>query len=380
MYYIVALIVYVCALLLPWLISETVPEQFKYREQLLGFGEFVRGDLPNFAIVLVLAGIALGILTEVYEGAWIGGLQTSIEEGFGKLALALQVGVGDIQTQTILAWLATAQNKSDHKGIGLAALKSFYGKHTDSGNGYIDFVVKHLLDKSAIETAVTRSDLVSTVTLRMPPPTLSIPGILVWDETKSFYLNSPKIGVEFAIHFVTSVRASEDKLAGVINHCKVSIEVANEEIFNFQKWLNYFADQALKKDSTFNKDGTIVTFDGVWFKIQFDKTVVLKEKKTYVVIQERSYILEDERSYNISMRCPTYNMTFTLNLDNSLMNWSIKEPTVSACEMHEEAQPLAIISRPDPSKISVRVPEWTLPGIAIAVEWTSPTALAGQRH
>jgi hypothetical protein len=84
--------------------------------------------------------------------------------------------------------------------------------------------------------------------------------------------------------------------------------------------------------------------------------------------------LADERWYHLAMEQPTFNMEFNLRLEGGMEGWSIKDPVVSPVRYYHAASGLALISRPNVSILNVRVPKWTLPGIAFVVEWGPPGA------
>lgn len=381
-YFIVALVTFISAKVLGWLIESLARNVTPgAQDPLHHVAEFLSGEVPYFALLLVLAGVLVAILTEVVEGAWIGGLKQTVSFGFSEMANALRAEVSDLKAPIILAWITNALDTRDHREIGITALKSYYGKHNNTEDNYVDYVLQNFLDRTAIPQGFSREHLVSNINVRKS--SLGKEGkdegdIFQWEETKSFNLICPAGSGVYPLRFHSSSRVRSQNLAEILDNFKVEIAINDISIFDFEEWLEAkagtFDFTAWARDRNhppFVGDGVTVLFDGLYLSLRVEKGIPISEVETKISTFERSCIMERERWYSLSMDQPTFNMHLHMHLEG-LENWSIKKPTVSASNYHVDAQAFAVIRQPLPSILSVHIPKWTLPGLVFVVEWSPP--------
>ena len=381
-YFVIAVLTFALAKLLALLIvsvSSTFSSQLQ--ADLKHVADFLSEGVPYFALLLILAGFLVGILTEVSEGVWIGGLKQATVDGFVEIAKAVAVGVSDLKTDlktsVILPWLKNIANQADRKEIGLAALKFYYGSHNDVADNYIDYVLHNFLDKSAIPTGFSRKNLVSTINIRktqFKTGGTSGEDIFEWRETKAFHLVCPAGKGEHPLRFHTSSRVSAADVRQILDKVQVTISVGGDEIFNFEKWRVAFDVEKWfgEESPPITDNGLILNFDGVYLSLDLEKDIPICTVETRITTFEQSYIMESERWYTLSMDQPTFNMDFTVQLERDLEGWSIKRPTVSVSAYHSDAKAFVTIRQPVQSILNVHVPQWTLPGVTFVVEWAPP--------
>jgi hypothetical protein len=79
------------------------------------------GSLDKIGYVIMFAGLAYAVLTDMWEMIWVGRLAEELRDGFKSMGNTLAIGVLDITFEAILTWITNKRGNSDeYKSIARA--------------------------------------------------------------------------------------------------------------------------------------------------------------------------------------------------------------------------------------------------------------------
>jgi hypothetical protein len=272
----------------------------------------------------------------------------------------------DLSHETILSWIARRRAGSDqYRSIAKSALHAHYGKHTEQGNNYVDFVVEKIIDRSAESAGITRENYISNIIVR------GIPGedLLSWEDIRSYTLVCPSMQGTHPLNLDLFFRADPKSLQSLISRTNQQISIDHTVVFDLRNWFDEVVGNKVPASGKLleGKGGSLL-FDGSWVSFKYIANIPLIKVRTDVEIVERSYLQQDERSYTLRVSQPVRQFNFSMTLGDNLEGWCLRQPTMSAMEYDPTARSQRIGER----RVNASTSGWVLPGVVLTVEWTPP--------
>lgn len=331
------------------------------------------GSLDKVSYVVFIAGVAYIVISDTFEYIWNNSLQsefrhsaTALNEIVAEGLERFTTGLFGMSYESVKIWVEGRGQTTQVRSIAGLSLQKCFG-HNENNNDLVDFVTRGILDVWADPAAQTWESFSIAVTIRP----CSIPRHFEWEEKREYLaVSASKSGV-LPIRLENSFQVTKSNILQALDKLELVIKVDQSVKHDFRNWWagkrSAAEDQLEAGKLKLEGEGVSVDYDGIWlvFSLCYDHQVV--REKTSVSIYENSYICEQDRCYSIAIRHPTRNLRASLSIES--LPWIIKSPVVSAV-LYQEKEKVVNIESQHKRTCSVSVPGWTLPGLAVVVEWT----------
>lgn len=372
-----ARIYFILGLLL--LMANTILAPYFTNKTLSWYEELIKkgiGGLDEAAYVFLLAGVIYAILCDLTDFIWTSRVKDELREGFREVAQTISTGVNEMTDKAVTNWIrrGTAE-PSIYKNVGKCAFEAYYGDHIKKDESHFNFIVENMLEKYSNEYSVTRENYRDNIVIRTNPGN----DTLLWEEEKKYTLVCLAGTGEHQIRGFTSCRADPRMTETILKNANLLIDFDEIRIFSFRHWFEQNKNILSSLESTghfADQLGNTIVYDGNWLTMSFQVTVKISKIRTPVRIFEVSNMDINERCLHLILEQPTFRLNFSMRLEGA-EDWSLMKPLVGAEFYHGEATDFVKTDLNNPRWVSVDVPKWILPGLALVAEWTAPRPQKG---
>lgn len=383
---------YFLVALIFWLLYSTISQPFASAPNKAWWQDLIDkavGSFDKIAYLVAIAGLVYVVISDVIEYVWVNNLQgeahkalegvrSDLNKGFVETGNIFKSnwdgftsGLTGMTFESVKFWVESRRgNPPQIRSVAQAALVSFYGDHNVESDSFVNFSLDDMLDNWASANSQTWEGFTSSVTIRG----CDIAGHFEWQETRNYTLVCPsKAGKQpFRLEGSSQVRA--DDVLNALGRMDFWVRFGNEQnkVVDFKSWWQTHQLPAMPSGGTFRQEaeGIIAEYDGIWLRYEVTVECDISQTRTPVTIFERSLISTEDRCYALALRHPTHGVLSTFALEG-LGNWIVKPPVASA-ELYEKGRRAVRIDKFHKETCSANVPGWTLPGVAVVIEW-SPT-------
>jgi len=359
-----------------WVAHSTVPAPFASvasvdRQWWQDLVDKAVGSFDKLSYFLFLAGLIYAVASDVIDYVWTNSLQAEVRKGFVETGEVLTrslagftSGLVGMTFESVKVWVDGGRGSPDQvRTVARSALVSHYGRHNDQASNLLDFVMRDLLDKWARDHSQVWDNFSSNVTVRPS----SIKGHFEWQETRTYTVICFSREGELPLRLEGSVQIGAVEVMTALDQMEFRIRFGQDEIVNFKDWWAKHRDKAEGGRFTVQADGITIAYEGLWLRYEISAQCPISDERTDVRIFERSYISTEDRSYSLAIRHPTRTVNVSFSIEG-LPKWSVKRPVASATLYQHDQRAVQIESLHERS-CSAIVPGWSLPGIAVVVEW-----------
>lgn len=368
-YFIIAIIFWIMNSLVPMPFSTIPAAEKAWWQDLLAKGV---GSLDKISYLSFLAGLIYAVLSDSFDYIWSNSLITEVRRGVAELNDVMRSGLSNfgaglhsLSFEAVKVWIEGGRGTPDQvRAVAISALKSYYGPHHSRSDNLVDFVLDDVLQNCAFPRGQTWSSYVTNITLRSS----EIHGHFEWEERRSYDVNCPSASGIIPLRLETSAKVAPDQVLKALDQMSYRITLENQVIIDFQRWWSEkAADVAGNKTFKIEDDGIIANYDGAWLTFNFFRDCVISHEQTRVVIYEKSYLSHEDRCYAMAMRHPVNDLRVALSIEG-LSGWIVKTPVISA-KLYEKGERVVAIEPSQARTCSARIRGWTLPGLAVVIEW-----------
>lgn len=225
-------------------------------------------------------------------------------------------------------------------------------------------------------------------------------GYLSWQSERAYFLHQTQDSSQEMI-FQTSNVIDQEVLSLALKHARFGIEVRSESLAGV-RLLSWDIRSALKPTDA-EQNAQILLDNGhieadvgtterrIMYRVDYIEGIlklsviaprVLGQEKLWIRKWEHSLLRRDENFFQLNLRYPTNGIQLEMQLGGGLEAWRILEPTLSPMKYPQRSQArlepdieydgadAGVVY--DPRFISVTLPSWVLPGIAVLMEWRYP--------
>lgn len=364
-----------------WLLSSTVPVPFaewvppnrSWWQDLVAKGV---GSFDKISYLAFVAGLVYAVASDVFEYVWLNSLQKEVKSAVEltqeTISLGLSAftrGLSSMSHQAVVVWLerGAAQGR-EARDIAVLSSKIHYGKHHKGEDNLIDFVVDEILDHWGFDSSQTWERFNTHVTIRPS----QLPDHFEWEELKSYDVVCPSQSGVLPLLLEGSAKVEPEHVLAALDRLDYKIRFGMETKIDFKPWWAANRRPTLADDFAIEADGTKVSYDGSWLRYSFARDCTISQARTRVVIEEVSYISKEDRCYAIAVRHPTRELQVTLTIEG-IPGWTVKDPVASA-RLYRQGERVVDTGATRSHVGSAQVRGWTLPGLAVVIEWAPKTA------
>lgn len=369
-YFTLAVIFYGLSEIVPKIIVAGGADQSPWQQWIIK----AAGSLDKVSYAVFLAGIAYIVISDAFEYLWVNNLQSDSTKAVDKIAASVTDGLhrftdglAGMTFESVKVWVEGGSGQiSEIRAVALTSLRKCYG-HNSNNNELIDFVTGNIMDAWAVPTAQTWETFSLGVTIRP----CSVPGHFEWEEKREYHAVSASRSGMLPIRLENSVRVTKEHVLAALDKLDLKIKVDLSQKLDFKAWWEFQRESAkadLERGSLDRSaDGITLKYNGLWLSYELSYDHQVTREKTSVSIFESSYISDQDRCYSIAIRHPTRTLRASLSIEG--MRWVVKSPVVSAV-LYQHDEKVVNIESQHQRTCSVSVPGWTLPGVAVVIEWT----------
>jgi hypothetical protein len=367
-YFLIAIVFYALSEIIPRIISAGSEAEW-WQQWIVK----AAGSLDKVSYVVFIAGVAYIVISDTFEYIWNISLQSEFRHSATALNAIVAEGLDRFTTglfgmsyESVKVWVEGRGQISQIRSIADLSLQKCFGCNENS-NDFVDFVTRGILDVWAAPAAQTWESFSISVTIRP----CSMPGHFEWEEKREYLAVSASRSGLLPIRLENSFQVTKSHVLEALDKLALTIKVDQTIKHDFNNWWSArrsaAADQLNAGKLKLEDEGVSVDYDGIWlaFSLRYDHEVA--REKTSVSIFENSYICDQDRCYSIAIRHPTRNLRASLSIES--LPWIVKSPVVSAV-LYQDKEKVVNIESHHKRTCSVSVPGWTLPGLAVVVEWT----------
>ena len=360
-----------------WVLSATLPIPFaaipsadqQWWQTLVAKGV---GSLDKISFFVALSGLLYAVLSDALDYIWSSNLKDELETGFRQTGSILTNSLADFTSglvgmsfESVKVWIENGRGtKEQIKTLTGAALVNSYGKHNEDKDSLIEFVLDAVLGKWALEELQIFENYVTSTTIR----SCGIANHFEWEERRTYTVLCLANTGSIPLRLEGSAQVEVGQLKHAIDQMDISVRFGIDTIFNFRQWwIKHKVDYSSGKFRA-EGDQAIFEYDGIWLTYTMAYDCVSKSQRTDVSIYEKSYVSTDDRCYSLALRHPTKGLRSSLSIEG-LPNWIVKQ-AVASSELYNSGTRTVQIDRNHPKTCSVTASGWTLPGVAVVIEWS----------
>ncbi|WP_316175280.1 hypothetical protein [Bradyrhizobium sp. SZCCHNRI1073] len=359
-----------------WLLSQ-IPKPFaqpdpSWWQELINKGV---GSFDKIAYVVALAGIVYVVISDVLDYVWANSLQIEVRKGFVETGNVLRESLADFTSglvgmtfESVKVWIEGGRGKPDQvRTIAKSALISSYGAHNNEPESFLSFSLDDLLDNWATANSQTWENLFALVTIR--PSTIQ--NHFEWEERRTYNLVCMSRCGQLPIKLEGSYQISAPEIIKALGSLDFQVRFGSNTIIDFKKWWSAHKVDQLEADGTLNinEEGILIRYNGTWLSYEFNKTCDISLQETEVEVYERAFISQDDRCYILAVRHPTRGIRLSLTLEGLDRKWTVKAPIASSM-LYKKGISAVTVSNYQKYTSSASLTGWTLPGVALVVEWS----------
>jgi hypothetical protein len=267
--------------------------------------------------------------------------------------------------EAVKVWVEKGTVQSQElRVVGASSLKSYFGKHLSPSDNFLDFVLDSIVDESARADTQTWDNFSTAITIRKS----AVPGHFQWEEAKAYSVVCHVGGCSLPIQIENSWQVDSKHIHAAVSEMEFSVHLEGQELVDLKKWRSSHNDEFQSGTFNVSADGVTVSYDGIWLRLEIKKEFRIEQKSSRISVYERSLISEQDRCYALVFRHPTKGLRMTIALEG-LPNWLVKQPVASA-QAYRRGANVVDIKQPHQGTASVDMRGWTLPGLALVMEWT----------
>jgi hypothetical protein len=373
-YFAIAFVFWVLSSTIPIPFSEIPATQHQWWQDLIAKGV---GSLDKIAYLVFAAGLFYAVISDVFDYVWANSLQTEFRTGVTATGDILKNGLASFTSglvgmtfESVKVWVEGGRGKPDQiRTIGACSLKSYYGTHHTANSNMIDFVLDDILEYSAMPTAQVWEHYSTNIVIRPS----NIPDHFEWEERRNYDAVCPSRTETLPLRLEGSTQVSANRLLDALNKMDFTIKFGSVTKVDFQQWWKGVHHRVISTNGKIEpfrivEQGITLEYNGIVLRHDFAVEFEITQERTPVAIYERSYIGADDRCYSISVRHPTHNLHASLSIEGDL-KWVVKPPVASA-KLYKQGQTVVQIESQHVRTCTVKAPGWTLPGVAVVMEWT----------
>jgi hypothetical protein len=361
-----------------WLLSSTLPIPYsavapadrQWWQDLVDKGV---GSFDKISYATFLAGLMYAVLSDAFEYVWNTSLQKEVEQGFSATGAILEnslsrfaSGLVGMSYESVKVWVDGGKGSPEQmRAVALSSLKKHYGGHHSGSDNMIDFVMDDIIEGWAFSTAQTQENYSTTIVLRQA----TIPDHFQWEERKNYTVVCAAKTGKHLIRLEGSTQVGKNLVLEALNNMDFTIKFDLTTKVDFKAWWQEHRQEVQTQQSRFRvaADGNVIDYNGVWLRYEFSHDCDISHEKSHVAIFERSYISSQDRHYAIALRHPTRNMDAALTIEG--IDCIVNSPVASA-QLYRQGERIVHIESQHRQRCSARVDGWTLPGLALVIEWT----------
>lgn len=366
---------YFAAALVLWLLSQ-IPQPFpqpdkQWWQDLINKGV---GSFDKIAYLVGIAGIVYVVISDVLDYIWSNSLQTEVRKGFDETGQILKGSLADFSSglvgmsfESVKVWVEGGRGEAEQiRTIAKSALISCYGSHNREPESFLTFSLDDLLDNWAKANSQTWENFSSTVTIR---PT-TIAGHFEWEERRHYHLVCMSKSGDLPLRLEGSAQIEASQVITALDLLNFKVRFGSETIVEFEDWWKKNRTDSLLPDGTLGieADGIAIRYNGTWLSYEMNRTCAISAQKTEVEIYERALISKEDRCYILAVRHPTHGIRVNLTLEG-LDRWTVKSPVASSM-LYKKGTSAVQVSNYQKYTSYASLAGWTLPGVAIVVEWS----------
>lgn len=334
------------------------------------------GSLDKISYAILFAGLVYAVLSDALEFIWTSRLQDEIRLGVSETSTVLSKGLSEFTSglvgmsfEAIKVWIEGKSGKPNQvRLVGASSLKAYYGDHLQASDNILDFVLDEILESSAHPHTQTWENFSTVITIRKG----SVPGHFEWEETKNYTVVHPLGSGTIPIRLENSWQVSPNHIQAALAKLEFNVRLDTVQFANLQDLCRAHAEEFSQPKFNVQDDGVRIAYDGVWLTLAIEKDPPMTKTQTRVSIYESSYISEQDRCYGLVLRHPAKGLQVSISLEG-LPNWVVKQPIASA-SAYLRGRIMVDIRLPNGRATSADLRGWTLPGLALLVEWTPTDA------
>lgn len=371
-----------------WLIHSTISVPFASVPNKAWWQDLIDkavGSFDKIAYLIAIAGLVYAVISDVLEYVWLNNLQGETQKALGEARSDLNKGLAEtgnilksglanftaglvgMTFESVKVWIENGRGEPHQvRSVAHCALVNYYGEHSVEADSFLSFSLEDMLDNWALASAQTWEGMSSSVTIRG----CDIPDHFEWQENRNYTVVCPSSSgtLPFRLEGSFQVRASD--VLKAMDRLDFRVRFANENVADFRSWWQVHKISALPPDGTFRIEagGTIVEYDGIWIRYDIKAECTISQMRTSVTIYERSLISTEDRCYSLALRHPTRGVLVNFSLEG-LSNWVVKPPVASA-QLYKKGSQAVQIEKFHKDTCSARMSGWTLPGVAMVIEWS----------
>lgn len=360
-----------------WVLDNTVPSPFKGvtgsdRQWWHDLIDKAFGSFDKVAYAVLFAGLAYAVVSDGFSYIWSTKVETEVRDGFRATGVILRdslshftSGLASMSFEAVKVWVEGGQATDiQSKSIGAASLRLHYEMKQGDDDDLVGFMLADIMDGSAYSSSQIWDNLITNVTIR----NCNVPGHLEWEEQKSYTVVCRAAQGALPLLLEASFQVGNTHIDAVLKRLEYSIEFGSSFQFNLQDWMLKYGAGFASTPFKVEEENVSLEYNGIWLNLGVRYSCDIQNERTLVKVYERSLISEQDRCYAIAVRHPTKTLQATISLEG-LPNWAVKPPIASA-SLYKAKSRIVDIQQRHKQTATVRVPHWTLPGLALVVEWT----------
>jgi hypothetical protein len=358
-----------------WLLHSTITPPFASAPSKQWWQDLIDkavGSFDKIAYAVLLAGLVYAVISDLLDYVWANNLQAEVQKGFRETGEVLKdslasftSGLVGMTFESVKVWIEGGRgDKQQLRAVAHSALVNHYGRHNDHQDSFLTFSLDGMLDNWAQHHSETWEDLSSQVIIR----SCNVPKHFEWEDNRTYTLVRPSKSGDLPLQIEGSVQVQASDVITALERMDYRIWFGNNQVADFKTW--WATNKLTSFDKTFSKSagGIIVEYDGVWLRCEVTVNCTVTENKTRVRIHEKSLISTEDRCYMMALRNPTNGVRVSLTMEG-LTGWIVK-PAVASAQLYIKGKQAVQIDRNHTHSCYASVPGWSLPGLAVVVEWT----------
>ncbi|UEM13215.1 hypothetical protein J4G43_002340 [Bradyrhizobium barranii subsp. barranii] len=341
------------------------------------------GSFDKIAYLVAVAGLVYVVISDVLEYVWLNNLQGEMEKGLAGVRSDLNSGLAEtggifksslteftsslvgMTFESVKVWVESGKGEPPQiRSVAQSALVNYYGDHNLEADSFVSFSLDDMLDRWASANSQTWEGFTSSVTIRA----CNVPGHFEWQENRNYTVVCPSKTGKLPFRLEGSSQVNADVFEA-LDRMEFRVRFGNDVVVDFKDWWLANKPASVPTGGAFKleADGIMVEFDGVWLRYEASKECKISQNRTPVFIYERSLISSEDRCYALAVRHPTKGVLSNFALE--LPDWIVKPPVASA-ELYQKEGRAVRIEQFHRQSCSANLPGWTLPGVAILIEWS----------